>query len=204
MLQTAKYKVFRAIQKNRKGYVFSANDIKLSLPQYAVIRALTNLEKDGKIERILPGMYYYPEYNEILKQNASPDMWKVAKALAKKHSWNIFPEGNTALYYLGLSTQVPAKYVYISDGRGKEYKVGNTTIKFLHRVPKDTQVKGENANLVVQALKSLGKNSVTPELIKQLSACFAPTEWAIIEKATKNVAQWMRDVIKTAKELSNA
>lgn len=202
ILQSAKYKVFRAIQKNGRGYVFSANDIHLDLPSYAIARSLVDLEKDGKIVRVFTGMYYYPEYNPILKRNAAPDIWKVAKAIARKYSWNIFPEGNTALNYLGLSTQVPGQYIYISDGIGREYKVGNAVIKFLHREPKDTQIKGEKANLVVQALKALGKSYATNEdFVKQLSTRFTKREWEIIEKATRNTAQWMKDVIKQAKDL---
>ena len=204
MVKSIKYYTYRAIQKNGKGYVFSANDIHLKYPRYAIERSLVDLEKEGKIARALPGLYYYPEYNNILKCFAGPNIDAVAKALAKKHNWTIFPEGNTALNYLGLSTQVPARYVYISDGLAREYKIGNTILKFLHRVPKQTGVKGKNANLVVQSLKSLGKTSAEQEeFIYKLSKCFTKKEWELIEKATTKIAQWMQSIIKKAKEITD-
>lgn len=58
--------------------------------------------------------------------------------------------------------------------------------------------------MIVQALKALGRDSASQEdFILQLSARFNKKDWTLIEKATKNVAHWMKEVIKKAKELSN-
>ncbi|MDR2778458.1 MAG: DUF6088 family protein [Rickettsiales bacterium] len=50
----------------------------------------------------------------------------------------MFPEGNTTLNYLGLSTQIPAKYVFISSGSSRKYKIGNLDLEFRHRVFSET------------------------------------------------------------------
>lgn len=180
--------------------MFSANDIKLSLPPYAVIRALTNLEKDGKIERILPGMYYYPEYNEILKQNASPDMWKVAKALARKFCWHIYPDGNTILNYFGLSTQVVAKNSYVSDGPSKTYKIGKTAITFQHVPNKEIIKHSEKATIVIQAVKAMGKVHAAGWFITSLSDAYSAKEWKKIAKKSAGTTGWIYDVIKQARD----
>ena len=130
MKETAKSKTIARIYGRGKGWVFSAVDFLPDLKRWEIDRSLADLEKEGKIARIMPGLYYYPEYSELLQETISPDVGQVAKALARKYDWKIFPEGNTALNYLGLSTQVPAKYIYISNGSPRKYKIGNTILEF--------------------------------------------------------------------------
>lgn len=109
MKKDAQNSIFERIR--RKGWVFFAKDFAPDFDRWEIDHSLHFLEKEGKIKRILPGLYYYPDYSELLKKQVGPDVGEVAKALARKYDWQIFPEGNTALNYLGLSTQVPAAYV---------------------------------------------------------------------------------------------
>ena len=53
-----------------------------------------------------------------------------AEALARKFRWRIQPGGAAACNLLGLSTQVPARVVYRSDGPDRGYTVGNTALAF--------------------------------------------------------------------------
>ena len=200
MKEGVKNKIFAKIRAQNKGWVFSAIDFLPDFRRWEIDRSLTDLEKDGQIRRILSGLYYYPDYSEILKEFVAPSIRKVADALARKYDWKIFPEGNTALYYLDLSTQVPAKYIYISNGSSRKYKIGNLDLEFRHRVPKESTITNENANLVVQAIKSMGKvHASVPDFIKALSMRFSYDEWCEIEKAAKKVAYWILDIIMRAK-----
>jgi hypothetical protein len=204
MRETAKSKIFHKITSKGKGWVFSAVDFLPDLKRWEIDRSLTDLAQEGKISRLLPGLYYYPEYSQLLKKNVAPDMQQVAKALARKYDWKIFPEGNIALNYLALSTQVPARYVYISSGSPRKYKIGDMPLEFRHRVPKESTISNENANLVIQALKSLGKvHASEPDFIKLLSKRFSYDEWVKIENASKKVAYWILDIISKAKEIAN-
>jgi hypothetical protein len=204
MKETAKNKVLSRIYGRGKGWVFSAIDFLPNLKRWEIDRSLTDLEKEEKIVRILPGLYYYPEYSKLLRKNVAPDTGYVAKALARKYDWKIFPDGNTALNYLGLSTQVPAKYIYISNGRSRKYKIGNTTLEFRHRVPKESAITNENANLVIQAVKSIGKiHAKEDNFINALSKRFSLDEWCKIEKMSKKSAYWILNIIKQAKEIAN-
>src|ERR1035438_10354000 len=78
--------------------------------------ALHRLEKRGEIRRVIRGIYDYPRFSKLLDQHLSPDIDQVARALARKFRWRIQPTGAKALNFLGLSTQVPARAVYLSDG----------------------------------------------------------------------------------------
>lgn len=204
MVKTAKNRLLKRIQSKGAGWVFSAVDFLPDLKRWEIDQSFIALAKEGVILRVLPGLYYYPEYSQLLKKNVAPDIGQVAKALARKYNWKIFPEGNTALNHLRLSTQVPASYVYISTGSPRKYKVGNTVLEFRHRVPRESAITNENANLVVQAIKSMGKiHASDRDFIKALAARFSKDEWDKIEKAAKQVAYWILDIITKAKDISN-
>ena len=202
MAKTAKNLIFDRIQYKGKSWVFSAFDFTKDFKRWEIDQSLLALEKEGKIVRVLPGLYYYPEYSELLKKAVAPDMRKVADALARKYDWNIFPEGNTALNYLGLSTQIPAKYIYISSGSPRKYKIGGVDLEFRHRVLTETMMSDKNAMLAVQAIKSFGQVHADADFARSLAKRFSYAEWSRIEKAAHKVAGWVFDVIRKAKEFS--
>jgi hypothetical protein len=103
--------------------------------------ALHRLEKRGEIRRVIRGVYDYPRFSKLLDQHLSPDIDQVARALARKFRWRIQPSGATALNFIGLSTQVPARAVYLSDGPDRAYQVGNTALVFEHTALKESGVK---------------------------------------------------------------
>lgn len=81
----------------------------------------------------MKGIYYKQKYIELIGEYAMASVDEVADAIARKYNWTIAPSGNTALNLLGLSTQVPAKWTYISDGRYASFNVGKARIEFKHR-----------------------------------------------------------------------
>lgn len=203
MKKDVQNRIFERIKYRGKGWVFSAKDFARDFERWEIDHSLHFLEKEGKIKRVLSGLYYYPDYSEILQQQVGPDVGKVAKALARKYDWQIFPEGNTALNYLGLSTQIPAKYIYISSGSPRKYVIINTPLEFRRRVLTESTIKDENANLVVQALKSLGKiHANESHFIEKLSTKFSYDDWVKIERAAAKVADWILVIIKKAKGLA--
>jgi len=202
MAQAVKNRIIDRIVEHGRGWVFSPKDFTGDFSRTDIDVALFSLAKDGTIHRILPGLYHLPQYSEILKEFVAPDIRKVADALARKYNWKIFPEGNTALNYLGLSTQVPAKYIYVSSGSPRKYKIGNMDLEFRHRVLTETMIDDEKAMLAVQAIKAIGQVHADAEFIKSLASKFSYVEWIKIEKASHKVADWVLSVIRKAKEVS--
>jgi len=109
-------------------------------------------------------------FSKLLDQPLSPDIDQVARALARKFRWHIQPSGATALNFLGLSTQVPARATYLSDGPDRVYQIGNTALVFEHTALKESGVDLKESGLIVQALKSLGQERITPEVIAKIRA----------------------------------
>ncbi|MCL2806062.1 MAG: DUF6088 family protein [Treponema sp.] len=202
MEKTAKKRLFNYITRKGKGWVFSAVDFTVDFKRWEIDQSFIALEKEGHIKRLLPGVYYYPKYSNLLKKSIAPDIQQVVKTLARKYEWKVFPEGNTALNYLGLSTQIPAKYIYISSGRSRKYKVGNIDLEFRHRVLAETMISDENTMLVVQAIKSVGQIHADKDFAKKLSKQFSFKEWVKIEKKSHKVTNWILEVIQKAKEFA--
>ena len=94
---------------------------------------------------------------------------QIARAVARSHGWTIVPTGEAALNRLGLSTQVPARWQYLSDGPTKTYSWSGGTIVFKHRTNKETTKLSSKTAMVVQALKALGKEHIDKGVIAGLA-----------------------------------
>ena len=152
-----------------EGGIFVASDFADIADTNTVRSALYRLVQDGVLRRIFNGIFEKPKYSQLLDEYVAADPDAVAKALARSYHWTIAPCGSTALNLLGLSTQVAAVWSYISDGPYKTYEWNVTKLEFKHRTNKEITGLSYMTSLVIQALKTLGKPNVTPEVIQTLS-----------------------------------
>ncbi|HEO0401278.1 TPA: hypothetical protein U9C47_000197 [Streptococcus agalactiae] len=183
--------------------VFFANDF-LDIASNATVRQiLKRLADEDKIERVIDGFYYNPRYSELIGEYEAVSIHELALAIARKYNWNIAPYNSTALNLLGLSTQVPTHYKYISSGRYKEYKIGDTILEFKKVNP------GEIANMclktatVIQAIKSLGKENITSEVIQKIRENLTEKERKDLMNESKSVPSWIYEVIREICEGQN-
>ena len=98
---------------------------------------------------------------------------------------------------LGLSTQVPAHAVYLSDGPGKTYTIGNRELVFQKRVLKESGFKQRESELVVQALKALGQERVDEAVCARLLKGVPASMWRKIVLDTRTAPAWVHDIIRT-------
>jgi len=189
-------KAFYFISGHGRGWAFSANDLLAKFSRQQADNVLSDLLKDGKIRRVCRGIYDYPKYSEFLKQELSPDIDQVARAFTRKFNWRIEVLGDTALNMLGLSTQVVAKYVYLSDGPNRTYDIVGITLEFKKSSLKNIGFKYKESSLIVQALKALGKERVTEEVIETIRNRIAPKMYVKILKDTQSSTVWIYEVIK--------
>jgi hypothetical protein len=154
------------------------------------------MERRGEIRRVIRGIYDYPRFSKLLDQSLSPDIDQVARALARKFRWRIQPSGATALNFLGLSTQVPARAVYLSDGPDRVYQIGNTALAFEHTALKESGIELKESGLIVQALKSLGQERITPEIISKIRAWLPESLRSKVLADTKTATGWVYGAIQ--------
>lgn len=179
-----------------EGSVFSTSDFADIADTNTVRSALYRLIQDGILRRILNGVYEKPKYSKLLDEYVAADPEAVANALARSYHWTIAPYGNTALNLLGLSTQVTAVWSYISDGPYKTYEWNSTKLEFKHRTNKEITGLSYMTSLVIQALKTLGRSNVTPEVIQMLSEKLTDKDkQACLKEATEST-DWVYDTIR--------
>ena len=179
-----------------EGSVFSTSDFADIADTNTVRSALYRLIQDGILRRILNGVYEKPKYSKLLDEYVAADPEAVANALARRYHWTIAPCGNTALNLLGLSTQVTAVWSYISDGPYKTYEWNSTKLEFKHRTNKEITGLSYMTSLVIQALKTLGRSNITPEVIQMLSEKLTDKDkQACLKEATEST-DWVYDTIR--------
>jgi hypothetical protein len=203
MSQAIENKIISRIYGRGRGWAFTKTDFVAEFGESNIHQALSSLTKTGKIRRVCRGVYDYPRYSELLNRQLSPDLDQVAHALARKFNWRIQPSGDTALNLLGLSTQVPGRWVYLSDGPGRVYDVGSHTLVFKKSALKDVGFKYRESGLVVQALKALGREHVDQQVIQGIRKQLESKGCERILRDTRSVTGWIYDTIKRICKVGN-
>jgi hypothetical protein len=191
-----KESVLKKIESFEAGTVFIANDF-LEIASYERIRNILNrLVKDGTIHRILNGVYYQPKYSELIEEYEAPNVHQVALAIARKYNWTITPSENTALNILGLSTQVPAKWVYLSDGKYITYSFGGIDIEFKRRSNAEISNMSTITSMVIQAIKAIGKDRISGEQIDILKKRLSGEEKKALLREGKTATAWIYEILR--------
>jgi hypothetical protein len=174
---------------------FSKTDFVADFGEANIHKALSTLAKVGTIRRVCLGVYDYPRHSELLGQ-LNPDIDQIAQALARKFNWRIQASGDTALNLLGLSTQVPGKWLYLSDGPSRSYAIGEQELAFRKAALKDTGFALRESGLLVPAIKALGKEHVDAAVVEKLRQWLDPKLRARLLRDTRMVAGWIYEIIK--------
>ncbi|MBA3032460.1 MAG: hypothetical protein KKF85_03810 [Gammaproteobacteria bacterium] len=194
-MQPIEQKILSRIYGRGRGWAFTKTDFVAEFGEANIHQALSGLARAGTIRRVCHGVYDYPRHSELLGQ-LSPDIDQVAQALARKFNWRIQPSGDTALNLLGLSTQVPGKWLYLSDGPSRQYTIGQQVLAFRQSALKDTGLKLRESGLLVQALKALGKAHVDTAVVATLRQWLDPQLHARVLRDTRMVTGWIYEIVK--------
>jgi hypothetical protein len=183
------------INSHGKGTIFSIHDFYHLGTKNSVKSSLLRLEKKGEIERLVDGMYVIPKYSEILNEFSYPSVDDLAIKIAEKFSWTICPSGDHALNILGLSTQVPSKYIYISNGPYRIYEYQNIEIIFKHSSSRYIIDYSQNISLIIQAIKTLGKENITEEIIRKLEMICHKYSIEDLLLRTNKLPNWIYEIL---------
>jgi len=202
MYNQLQFRILDRIENNQFG-VFMLTDF-LDLASYeAIKKSLQRLEQSGQIRRLCRGIYDKPKFNQKFQMFEAPNIDNIAKAIAYRYNWRICPSGNFALNLLGLSTQIPAQYIYISDGPYKNYNVMGTDIVFKHVAHREISGYSNITHLVLQAIKTIGRKNIMREDIYHLRKFLKPEEKRIILSESQRVSVWMYEIVKDICEVDN-
>lgn len=190
------------IISENQGKIFSINDFYELGTKNTIKPVLYRLNKEGKVVRLLDGLYTKPKYSKILKEYSYPDINAVAKKIADKFSWTIVPAEDMALNYVGISTQVPNEHIYISDGDYREYLYRNKKIIFKHTTNRNITSYLRELSILIQAIKAFGKDKIGEKDIKRL-AFYAERIKEDLKKDTLKLPFWIQEVLEKIQEVKH-
>lgn len=177
------------------GYVFTGSDFLDLGNLLAVQQVMSRLTRDGKIRRIGTALYHYPRINEKLGGELPPAADMVALTIARRTDSRIVPSGALAVNVLGLSTQVPAKMIYLTNGPSRDITVKPYTLRFRHVSPRRMAAKGKTSAIVFEALRYLKENNITDEVIDKLRSGLSVDAKTQLKRDMPHATGWMRPYI---------
>jgi hypothetical protein len=152
----------KKLTKVKKGQVLLLSDFRGLGNEISIRQALSRLNKLGKIKRVAHGIYLVPKIDPLFGE-VMPSLEDIAKTIATKEHIKIKPTGAYALHKLGLTTQVPMRLVYLTNGPSKLIKIGKSTIRFKSTTPKKLATAGQLSSLILQALEEIGTENIEPK-----------------------------------------
>ncbi len=196
-MQSVEKKVLEKISKIKRGTLLFPEDFHALGSSEAIRLALHRLEKEKVIKRVAQGIYVRPIISKYIGE-VLPSAEDVAKGIAKRDRIRIVPTGVYALNALGLSTQVPMKLVFLTDGAARIIRIGKRTIKFKKTTPKNLLAKAEISSLVIQALREIGINRVTEDEEKKIIELLKKENPKDLMQDIKLAPVWIQKIMQKA------
>lgn len=187
-------KIFESLKSRQKGIVIFVSDFLDYGNSESVKKALLRLNEKETIVRLAHGIYLYPKVDKELGI-LFPSTEDIAIAIARRDKVRIIPTGVQALNKLGLSTQVPMKVVYLTDGGTRNIKVGKRTISFRNASPKNLFIRGEISSLVIQALKTIGNSKLDDSTLLKIQDILKKEKKENIINDAKLAPAWINKIL---------
>jgi len=196
-------KVLSRIYGHKRGWVFTPGHFKDLGSRDAIASALKRYKQSGVIRQLARSLYDYPKTHPQLGL-LSPPAEDIAKALAGRDAIRLQPSGAYAANLLGLSTQVPMKIVYLTDGASRTVKIEKREIILKRTTPRNMATAGKISGLVIQALRYLGKEHVDDEIIQKLERRLDKAACDQLMKDIRYAPVWIADIFRLLAERLSA
>lgn len=183
------------IKKAKGGSLFFIDDFVAFGNAKTVGKAMERLVKSGELHRVAKGIYARPVKDKVLGI-VLPGIEDIAEAIRKRDKARIVPTGSYALYKLGFTTQVPMNVVYYTDSTARKIKIGKQTITFKRASARNLSAIGDISKLVIQALKTIGKDKVTEEELKKIGELLKQEKPFHLQYDLRIAPEWIRKLLR--------
>jgi hypothetical protein len=191
------------IKKAKRGTLFFVENFVKIASAKTVNKALERMVITGDLQRLSKGIYYRPAKSKLIGE-LTPGIETVVSAIAKRDKARVAPTGAYALNRLGLTTQVPTNFVYLTDGSARKLIIGKNQITFKKTSPKNVAAVGEISSLAIQALKTIGKNNVSIHEIEHIQNLLKKEKYTRLEHDVRLAPAWIREImLPILKQLEN-
>ncbi|MBR4534673.1 MAG: hypothetical protein IKO85_09085 [Bacteroidaceae bacterium] len=156
---------------------------------------LSELATEGVLTKIAQGIYVKPRKSRF--GAVLPTVDKLVQAIAARDNAEVLPSGMTALNILGLSTQVPMNYIYLTTGSERIVKLANRQVILKRGVPKNFCYETRLIALLVQALRALKQENINDEEIQTIRSLLSkePNKDSLMRDVDLMPA-WMKRIVK--------
>jgi hypothetical protein len=189
-------RIKRRVGKADRESVFHAGQFLDLDTRTAVDKALSRLVASGELRRLVRGLYYQPNTHPVLGE-ILPPVEAVAKALADRDHVRLQPFGGYAANLLRLSEQVPARIVFLTDGKPRKVRYGNQTIELRRAMPSMMAAAGRMTGVLIAGLRYIGKANVTSERIAHLHDLLSPEDRRQLLEDLPLAPAWMHPHFRT-------
>lgn len=156
---------------------------------------LAELTESGVLFKMAQGIYVKPRKSRF--GLVLPSIEKIVQAIAMRDNAEVLPTGTTALNALGLSTQVPMNYSYLTSGSERTIKLANRQVVLKRGVPKNFCYKTRLIALLTQALRALKQENIGDSEIQIIRELIAKeTDKENLAKDVDAMPGWMKRIIK--------
>lgn len=156
---------------------------------------LAELTSEGILVKLSQGIYAKPRMSRF--GVVLPSVEKIIQAIAIRDNAEVLPSGMTALNVLGLSTQVPMNYTYLTTGSERTINLTNRQVVLKRGVPKNFCYETRLIALLVQALRTLKQENVGQEELQTIRTLIAKEpDKDTLEKDVDKMPAWMKRIIK--------
>ena len=193
-MKTVPSQIIKRVRSKGRGSIFRPKDFLDLGTRAAVDQALSRLARRGTIRRLGHGLYDYPRISPRLGP-LSPTIDALAKALTKQTDSRLQISGARAVNTLGLSTQVPAQAIYLTDGPSRRIRVGSQVIDLRHAVPRHLVGAGKTTGMVLQALRYLGRDGIDHTVTQKLGRTLSASDKVALKRDAIHAPDWTRPVI---------
>ena len=201
-MESVEKHIITSLSKRGRGTVFFSDTFAGLGTANRIHKAMEILIKQQKIIRVARGIYCYPKIDKKLGLGVLfPSVDDIVKAIAKRDNARIVPTGVWAQNVLGLSTQVPLNYVYLTDGTSRKLEIfKGCMVTFKHTALKNLSFNNYLAMLINVALRDLGQQNVTEEHVKRIHQLLQNENRTDIERDYGRMTGWIREIVKRAYE----
>lgn len=192
------------LKKKKPGAILFIADF-LEISDYDTVRkSIQRLTEQEKLIRLSKGIYYYPKNDKLLGP-IYPSAEQIGNAIAKRDKARIVPTGVYAMFKLGLTNQVPMNVVYLTDGSARKIMINKQTITFKKTSPKNLSAKNQLSNLIIQALRAIGKENITQTHCSKIKTIIKDSQKTDDLKRDIAVAPvWIRKIVlEILKDIQN-
>jgi hypothetical protein len=191
--------ILKRIRVHGRGWVFTPRDFLDLSSRHPVDLTLARLARNNTIRRLARGIYDYPRiHNRLGVLAPNPD--HVAAALAAKTGSRVQVSGARAANLLGLTNQVPAQLVYLTDGPPHRVKIGGQIIQLKPARPSKFPGAGTPAGLAIQAIRAVGPNANEDMVVRQLSRALGADDKRQLAKLSKYAPGWSQGIFARLRE----